>query len=292
MFDSVNASAIKERVACFVVWLGAAAILCVLMWIVFDILMKGASQLSINFLLNAPEDAGRSGGIGTIIVSTLMILAVTITAAVPLALASAIALSEDAKSGPGPSGFVRRSLDVLAAVPSIVFGLFGNAFFCITLGMGYSILSGGLTLACMALPILIRTTEQAIRAVPSEYRHAAAALGLSRSTALFRVILPSAMPGIGAGLVLGIGRALAETAALIFTAGYVTRMPESLSDSGRSLSVHIYDMAMNVPGGNSRAYATATVLVGLLLFINAAALATTRYAGNRGSSHVMSGAIR
>jgi phosphate transport system permease protein len=130
-------------------------------------------------------------------------------------------------------------------------------FFCIALGMGYSIMSGGLTLACMVLPILIRTTEQAILAVPDDYRHAAAGLGLS------------------------VGRALAETAAWIFTAGYVTRMPESLQDSGRSMSVHIYDLALNVPGGSSQAYATAAVLVVLLLIINAVAIVLMRLAGLR-----------
>jgi phosphate transport system permease protein len=154
-------------------------------------------------------------------------------------------------------------------------------FFCIALGMGYSIMSGGLTLACMVLPILIRTTEQAILAVPDDYRHAAAGLGLSRTTTLFRVILPAAAPGMAAGLVLSVGRALAETAALIFTAGYVTRMPESLQDSGRSMSVHIYDLALNVPGGSSQAYATAAVLVVLLLIINAVAIVLMRLAGLR-----------
>jgi phosphate transport system permease protein len=179
---------------------------------------------------------------------------------------------------------VRRSLDVLAGVPSIVFGLFGNAFFAITLGFGYSILSGGLTLACMVLPILIRTSEQAIRAVPAEYRYAAAALGMKRATILFRVVLPVATPALAAGVVLSIGRALAETAALIFTSGYVARSPESLFDSGRSLSVHIYDLAMNVPGGGSRAYATACVLVSLLLMINIATARLLRMTGVRHQS--------
>jgi phosphate transport system permease protein len=116
----------------------------------------------------------------------------------------------------------------------------------------------------MVLPIFIRTVEQSIIAVPNDYRRNAAALGLSHVTLLWHVLLPAAMPGIVAGLVLGIGRALAETAALIFTSGYVDRMPGSLLDSGRALSIHIFDLAMNVPGGNERAYAAAMVLLLLL----------------------------
>lgn len=275
---TVRANVIKERVAAVVMWTVAAAIVGVLGWILFDIAVRGLSHVSMGFLVQAPEDAGRAGGIGPMIVSTLLILAVTMVVAVPISLATAVALAEHTRGESRFSRLVRRSLDALAAVPSIVFGLFGNALFCIALGMGYSILSGGLTLACMALPIMILTTEQAIRAVPDEFRYGAAALGLSKTTTLFRVVLPAAAPALGAGLVLGIGRALAETAALLFTSGYVTRMPESLSDSGRALSVHIYDMAMNVPGGSQPAYATAAVLVCLLLAINAAADALTRYA--------------
>lgn len=275
---SARGNVIKERVAAVGMWTVAVATVGLLGWILFDIAVRGLSHVSIGFLVEGPEDAGRAGGIGPMIVSTLLILAVTMVIAVPISLATAVVLAEHTRGESCFSRWVRRSLDALAAIPSIVFGLFGNALFCIALGMGYSILSGGLTLACMALPIMVLTTEQAIRAVPDEFRYGAAALGLSRTTTLFRVVLPAAAPALGAGLVLGIGRALAETAALIFTSGYVTRMPESLSHSGRALSVHIYDMAMNVPGGSRQAYATAAVLVGLLLVINAAAVGLTRYA--------------
>lgn len=274
---------IKERAAAVVMWTGAGLIIGALGWILFDLAVRGLSHISIGFLVKEPEDAGRGGGIAPMIVSTLLILAVTMAVSVPVSLATAVALAKHTQRASRFSRIVRRSLDALAAVPSIVFGLFGNALFSVALGMGYSILSGGLTLACMALPIMILTTEQAIRAVPEEFRYGAAALGLSRTTTLFRVELPSAAPALGAGLVLGIGRALAETAALLYTSGYVTRMPESLFDSGRALSVHIYDMAMNVPGGTDRAYATASVLVGLLLIINAAAVGLIRYAAQNSS---------
>lgn len=272
---------VKERIATGMVWAAAALIVGVLGWVLVDIFLKGVSELSWSYLWGDMEDAGRSGGIFPIIISTLAILMVTLVVSIPLSLATAIALTEHTRDLSRGGRMVRRSLDVLAAVPSIIFGLFGNAFFCIALGMGYSIWSGGLTLACMALPIMIRTTEQAIRAVPDEYRYASAALGISRSTTLFRIILPAAAPGLAAGLVLGIGRALAETAALIFTSGYVTRMPESLSDSGRALSVHIYDLAMNVPGGNAKSSAAAVVLVTLLLLLNMVSALLANYVGRQ-----------
>lgn len=245
-------------------------------WIFGDVLLRGYGALSWDFLVAAPARAGRAGGIAPILVSTFLIVGVAIAVAAPLGLACALWLSEFARLSPRAGRTARASLDMLAGMPSIVFGLFGNALFCVLLGMGFSILSGGLTLACMALPLLIRATELGLRAVPDDYRHAAAALGVSRWTVSRRVLLPAAVPGLIAGLVLGIGRALAETAALIFTSGYVTRMPSSLMDSGRALSIHIYDLAMNVPGGERNAYASALVLVALLLAINLAAAALCR----------------
>jgi ABC-type phosphate transport system permease subunit len=138
----------------------------------------------------------------------------------------------------GCTRWVRRSLELLAGVPSIVCGLFGLAFFGEYLGWGWSILSGGMTLACMILPLLIRSAEESLRAVPQSLRHGAAALGLSKRAELWHLTLPAAVPGITAGLVLSIGRALAETAALLFTAGSAIRMPESWFDSARALSYH------------------------------------------------------
>ncbi|WP_164101019.1 phosphate ABC transporter permease PstA [Candidatus Laterigemmans baculatus] len=275
---------IPEFFTAVAVWMAAGLVVATLAWILIDIAVRGISQLSPSFLIEGVEDAGRAGGIGPVLFSTMLILMVTLALAIPLSLATAIALTERVDQDSRFARNVRRCLDVLAGVPSIVFGLFGNAFFAIMLGLGYSILTGGLTLACMVLPILIRTSEQAIVAVPNEYRYAAAALGLGRSATLFRVVLPAAAPALMAGVVLSIGRALAETAALIFTAGYVARRPESLLDSGRSLSVHIYDMAMNVPGGGSRAYATACVLVALLLAINATTTLLLHAAGLQGRS--------
>lgn len=265
---AVRHGAWPDRVAGVVAWTTALLVTVVFVWIVGDLLRHGLVHLSWSFLVDAPRDAGRAGGLGPIVASTLLILGICLSVSVPIGVGTAVLLAEFSRERPLFGRLVRRSLDVLAGVPSIVFGLFGNAFFSIYLGMGFSILSGGLTLGCMVLPILIRSAEEGLRSVPDSYRQAAAALGLSRAVTLAGILLPAAAPGVAIGVVLGVGRALAETAALLFTSGYVDRMPESLLDSGRALSVHIYDLAMNVPGGEGRAYAAALVLVGLLLGIN------------------------
>ncbi len=254
--------------ASLMIWLQAAIVLGLFLWIVGDVALRGLSGLELSFLLQAPEDAGRAGGIFPILVSTILILAICIATAGPIGLATGILLAEFNSRAPLYAGFVRKSLDTLAGVPSIVFGLFGNAVFTSIFGFGFSILAGGLTLACMVLPILIRSTEESLRAISDDTRRASAALSLSLGTLIGRILIPAALPGLVSGLVLGLGRAAAETAALIFTSGYVDRMPDSLLDSGRALSVHIFDLALNVPGGTENAYKSALVLIALLLIIN------------------------
>ena len=262
---------VKDRWFGTIAWGVALAVACTFGWMVFDLLRHGLGQVTWSFLTEAPRDAGRAGGIGPVLVSTLWILGVCLGVVLPVGVGCAAWLSEFVPTDQALGRWVRRSLDLLAAVPSIVFGLFGAIFFCQSLGLGFSILSGGLTLSCMVLPILIRATEAGFRSAPDELRLGAAALGMTRTATIRHLLLPAALPGIVVGLVLGIGRALAETAALIFTSGYVARMPSSWLDSGRSLSVHIYDLAMNVPGGEEKAYATALVLIVLLVGINVTA---------------------
>lgn len=257
-------------------WTAAMVVLLLVLWMLGDMLWRGAPALSLSFLTESPRDAGRAGGIAPVLIATLWILGVAMAAALPLGLATAVWLSESAQRHPRLQRIVRLSLDMLAGVPSIVFGLFGNALFAITLGLGFSILSGGLTLACMALPILIRTAEDGLRAVPADLRLQAAALGLAQASIVLRLLLPAALPALLAGTLLGIGRALAETAALVFTSGYVDRYPQSWLDSARALSVHIYDLSMNVPGGEPNAYASALVLVGLIALINVTTHALAR----------------
>lgn len=272
---------LREGLAFVLVWGAPGLVTVVFCWLLGDIVWHGLSHVSWTFLTASPENAGRRGGISSILVSTSLILGVCLAVSLPIGIGTAVLLAEFTSHHSLFGRMTRRSLDVLAGVPSIVFGLFGNAFFCKTLGLGFSILSGGLTLACMVLPILIRSTEEGFRAVPASYRLSAAALGLSRTTTLVHLLLPAAVPGLLVGLVLGIGRAIAETAALIFTSGYVDRMPESLLDSGRALSLHIFDLSMNVSGGDANAYASALVLVILLLAINGTASRLATYGLHR-----------
>jgi phosphate transport system permease protein len=264
-----------------IVWVVALGVIGIFVWIVGDVFCRGVQHLSFDFLVHPPQHAGRSGGISTILVGTLYILGVAFGTALPIGLGAAILLAEFSSTTEACTRWVRRSLDLLAGVPSIIFGLFGLAFFGEYLGWGWSILSGGMTLACMILPLLIRSAEESLRAVPQGLRHGAAALGLSKRAAVWHLTLPAAAPGITAGVVLSIGRALAETAALLFTAGSAIRMPDSWFDSARALSYHIYLLAVEVPGGQGRAYASAVVLVMLLLMINGLAMVLMRQVQRR-----------
>jgi phosphate transport system permease protein len=236
----------------------------------WEVVSRGLGLISLDFVLTAPTDAGRGGGIAPVLVSTLWVVALALGLAMPLALAAAVSLNEWLDPRGRVAATLRVSLDVLAGVPSIVFGLFGLAFFCRQLGMGYSIAAGAATLACMVLPTLARALTSALEAVPEEPRLAGAALGLSKATVLWRVTLPLALPGVCAAVMLALTRALAETALLLFTSGYSDRMPGSVWDSGRTVSVHIYDLATNVPGGTTQAYASALVLLLVLALLSAA----------------------
>jgi phosphate transport system permease protein len=250
------------------IYAAAFLVSAVFLWILSDLARGGIEHLSWSFLMDSPQNAGRGGGISSILVSTILVLLIALVVALPLGWAAAVMLAEYVPAGSRFGNTVRYSLQILAAVPSIVFGLFGNIFFSVYLGLGFSILSGGLTLACMLLPILVSTAEAGLRAVPDTYRSSAVALGMSRIATVYHVLLPAAAPALIAGLLLGIGRAMAETAALLFTSGYVDRMPGSLLDSGRTLAVHIFDLSMNVPGGDAPAHASALVLIVALLLIN------------------------
>ncbi|KZX66872.1 MULTISPECIES: phosphate ABC transporter permease PstA [unclassified Alcanivorax] len=257
-----------DRLAGMIGGLLLLAVLVPMGLMLWSLLEQGAGVLSMDFLLEDPRQAGRAGGIAALLVSTGWILAVCLLVAVPVGLGCALYLSEQVPAGTRRAQWLGGVLDMLAAVPSIVYGLFGYQFFAISLGLGFSILSGGLALALMVLPLMIRSAEQALRGVPMSYRQASEALSISRWGWVRRILVPQAAPGIAVGIILSIGRALAETAVLLFTAGYVLRQPDSLLDSGRALSVHIYDLAMNVPGGMPRAAATGLVLVAILVILN------------------------
>lgn len=202
------------------------------------------------------------------IINTLIMTLLALLISVPLGVFSAVYLVEYAKRGNKLVGVVRMAAETLSGIPSIAYGLFGMLFFVIALRLGLSILSGALTLAIMTLPLILRTTEEALKAVPDSYREGSFGLGAGRLRTVMRIVLPSAVPGILAGVILAVGRIVGETAALIFTAGTVANLPQGLLSSGRTLSVHMYVLSSEGLYMN-QAYATAVVLLVLVFGINA-----------------------
>lgn len=202
------------------------------------------------------------------IINTVSITFLTLLFAVPIGIFSAIYLVEYAKKGSKLVKVIRITTETLAGIPSIVFGLFGFLAFVITLGWNYSMISGVLTLTMMVLPTIIRTTEEALLAVPDSYREGSFGLGAGKLRTIFKIILPSAVPGILSGVILAIGRIVGETAALIYTSGTVADTATSLMDSARTLSVHLYCL-LNEGLFTNQAYATAVILLLLVVGINA-----------------------
>jgi len=255
-----------QRVAKGLIWAAAFSTLAVMIWILVQVLVEGLPLLSLNFFLDSPRQMGRTGGIFSTIVGTLALTVVAIVIATPLGVGTAVYLREYTREG-RVSRVIRFGTDCLAGVPSIIFGLFGFVFFVILLRMGWSVLSGGLTLATMILPTIICTAEEAIKAIPYSYREVSFALGGTRWQTVARVILPNAIPGIFTGVLLGVGRSVGETAAIILTAGSSLLMPTSLFSPTRTMSVHFYILARE---GISmeKAYATGAALILLILAIN------------------------
>ena len=202
------------------------------------------------------------------IINTVTMTVLSLIFAVPIGIFSAIYLVEYAKKGNKLVSVVRLTTETLSGIPSIVYGLFGYLMFNKALGWGYSMLGGALTLAIMILPLVMRTTEEALLAVPDSFREGSFGLGAGRLRTVFRVVLPSAVPGILSGVILSIGRIVGETAALIYTSGTVSGIPKSLLSSGRTLSVHMYAL-LSEGLYTEQAYATAVVLLILVLIINA-----------------------
>lgn len=262
-----------QAVARVLLWSMMAATLLVLLGIVGFVLERGIPHLSWTFLSTAPSDSGRSGGIFPMFIGTLAVTSLAVLLATPLGLGTAIFLTEYTREG-RLTRVLRFGAECLAGVPSILFGLFGFVFFVVTLGFGWSILAAGLTLAFMILPTVIRTSEEAIKAVPRVHREVSLSLGASKWQTIVRVVLPSAIPGIVTGVILGVGRSISETAAVIFTAGssLPRAVPTSLFDGTRTLSVHFYQLAREAISAQN-AYATAALLVLSILAINVAAYA-------------------
>jgi len=255
-----------QRLAVGFMWTLAALTIGVLLFIIAFILWKGLPHLSWGFLSESPRSMGREGGIFPMLVATLYVAGLGVLIAAPIGLGTAIYLTEYKREG-RLTAVIRFGADCLAGIPSIIFGLFGFVFFVITLGMGLSVLSGALTLALMVLPTIIRTSEEAIRAVPRAYRDVSFGLGSTRWQMVTRVVLRTALPGITTGIVLAVGRSISETAAVMLTAGSALGLPRSLFDSCRTLSLHFYILSREGLS-MTNAYATASILIIVILAIN------------------------
>lgn len=201
------------------------------------------------------------------LINTVIMTFFSLLIAVPLGIFSAIFLVEYAKRGNRFVNVIRLTTETLQGIPSIVYGLFGMLFFVTTCHWGFSILAGAFTLAIMILPLIMRSTEEALKAVPDSYREGSFGLGAGKLRTVFRIVLPSAIPGILAGVILAIGRIVGETAALIYTAGTVAKVPSSILGSGRTLAVHMYNLASEGLYMD-QAYATAVILLVLVMLIN------------------------
>jgi len=248
------------------VYLAAILTVSTLIVIVGYILIKGIPNLSLDlFSLKYTSD---NVSLMPALVNTITLTFLTLAIAVPLGVFSAIYLVEYAKRGNRLVKVIRLTAETLSGIPSIVYGLFGYLVFVIALGWDYSLLAGALTLSIMILPVIMRTTEEALKSVPDTYREGSFGLGAGKLRTVFKIVLPSAVPGILAGVVLSIGRIVGETAALVYTAGTVTQIPDTLMGSGRTLSVHMY--ALWVEGLKTKeSYATAVVLLVIVVGLNA-----------------------
>lgn len=237
-----------------------------LIFIVAYILIRGIPNLTPQ--LFAWEYTSENLSMMPAIINTITMTLLTLVIAVPVGVGAAVYLVEYAPRTSRLVPVIRVTTETLAGIPSIVYGLFGYLFFNVALGWGYSMLGGAMTLAIMVLPLVMRTTQEALLATPDSYREGSFGLGAGRLRTVVKIILPSAMPGILSGVILAIGRIVGETAALIYTAGTVSGLPHDLLSSGRTLAVHMYALlseGLYIP----QAYATAVVLMLLVLLINA-----------------------
>lgn len=238
----------------------------VIFFLLAYILIKGVPHLTPS--LFAWTYTSENVSLVPALINTIIMTALSLLLAAPIGIFSAVYLHEYANRGNRLVKIVRMASEVLSGIPSIVYGLFGMIFFVVTLGWGYSLLAGTFTLTIMILPLIMRTTEEALISVPDAYREGSFGLGAGRLRTVFAIVLPAAIPGILAGVILAIGRIVGETAALIFTAGTLAKVPGSLLDSTRTLSVHMYNLSSEGLYIN-QAYATAVVLLVLVVIINA-----------------------
>lgn len=265
-----------HNIAWGICWTAGIVSVALLLIIVGYVFINGVGSINIEFLTTNPKGGLKGeGGILSALVGTAYLIVLTLIIAMPLGLGGAIYLAEYA----GNNWFtriVRFGVESLAGIPSIVFGLFGFALFVLALNLSFSILSGSLTLACLCLPVIIRACEEAIKAVPKTYREASLSLGATKWQTIINVVLPAALPGIITAIILTVGRAVEETACLYVTMGGSSNMPTSIWSNARTLSLHLYYLAMETTAIH-KALATGVILIIIIVVINF----ITRWASNR-----------
>lgn len=278
VFDKVDSTS-RQTVCIGGVTVVMGAVILMLAIIIGHILIKGIPALSIEFLTTSPAPGGRGGGIYPAIIGSLELIAGTAVIAFPLGVLTGIYLNEYAKDTRF-TRIIREAIDLLNGTPSIVFGMFGMVLFVTALGFGYSLLAGWITLAFMILPVIIRTTEEALKSVPKDLREASRAMGATKWRTIYKVVLPAAMDGVVTGAILSIGRAAGETAPIMLTAAVISQphLAGSILDPVMALPLHLYHLAMDLPGTTELQYGTATVLlIIVLIFFVAASLVRSHY---------------
>jgi len=276
---------LKEKLAFWTFRILSLFVVGVLFWILYFIFIRGWKTISWEFLTSMPEDGMTAGGIYPAIIGTLCLMVGSMLFSFPIGIMAGIYLNEYMKDS-WFKRFVKMMTNNLAGVPSIVFGLFGMSLFVNTLEFGDSILAGSLTLSLLALPVVIRVTEEALLAVDQSFRQGSLALGATKLQTIRRVVLPIATPNIITGLILSVGRASGETAPILFTvaAYFLPKLPSSIFDQVMALPYHLYVISTSgtdIQASRDMAYGTALVLVMIVLLLNLAANALRRYFGNK-----------
>ena len=276
---------LKEKIAFWIFRLLSIVVIGILVWILAFIFVRGFHVLSWDFITKMPEDGMTKGGIYPAIVGTFCLIGGSMLFAFPIGVMAGIYMNEYVKDGFWKR-FIKLMTNNLAGIPSIVFGLFGMALFVNKLKFGDSILAGSLTLALLALPVVIRVTEESLKAVDDTFRHASLALGATKLQTIVKVVLPISLPNIITGLILSIGRVSGETAPILFTvaAYFLPKLPTSIFDQVMALPYHLYVIATSgtqVEQSRPMAYGTALVLVLIVLILNLIANALRKYFGNK-----------
>ena len=275
---------LSQNIAFTFLWIMGLTAIAVLVWIVGYVFVKGLPTINLEFLTTRPAGGfDGEGGISTTIVTTVYLVIFTLAIATPLGIGAAIYFVEYANESQTRSQFIRwliktahTGVEILAGVPSIIFGLFGFAVFVSYMKLGFSLLSAGLSGACLVLPVIIRTTEEALLAVPESYREGSLGLGATKWQTVIGVVLPAAIPGIVTGIVLSVGRIISETAIFWVTLGGSYRLPQNLMSSGRTLALHVYMLATETRAFD-KALGTSAILILIIMILNLAINLSSKY---------------